>query len=579
MKRSIVWQILVPIPLVCGVAIGAAALLVPPLIAHDAVNNAVDQARQTVDEFKTLRSYYTRDIVAKVEAAHTMKIGFDHAGKADTLPLPATMIQDLSALMQKQGIGFKLYSPYPFPNRADRRLDAFGNAAWDYLSQHPDAVFHRRETLGGKDVVRVAVADRMVDQTCVNCHNTFPGSPKTDWKLGDVRGVLEVDSDLGPALTRGTSLTHMILLGALIAAGALAVAAALLARRISNPITAMTGAMQRLAEGDNAIEIPALHRQDEIGTMAAAVVVFKENAEKARTLEAERIEEEARKAVRQTRIEQHIAAFEGKVGEVLGALTAASSEMQAAAESMAETAGQTSQQASTVSAASEQAAASVSTVAAATEEMASSISEIGRQITHSSEISRQAVKEAAHTGATMQEVDSAAQKIGEVVRLISDVASQTNLLALNATIEAARAGAAGKGFAVVASEVKALAAQTAKATEEIGTQIAALQSVSTGAVQAMSRIDRTIGQINEIAGSIAAAIEEQSATTQDITRNTQEAARGAGEVTRNIAGVDQGASATGAAASQVVQTAGELAEEAHRLRGEIDAFLANIRAA
>jgi methyl-accepting chemotaxis protein len=578
MKRSIVWQMLLPIPVISGIAIVGAAFLVPPLIASDATDNAVEQARATVSELTTLRAYYTREVVAKVKGGG-VKIGFDHEGKTDTIPLPATMILDLSALVKQQGTAFKLYSPYPFPNRTGRQLDAFGNAAWDFLSKNPEGVFQRRETVGGKDMVRVAVADRMVDQACVNCHNTFPGSPKTDWKLGDVRGVLEVDDDLGPALARGSSLTHIILLGAGLVAGLLALAAAFLARRISLPIQRITAAMQRLAEGDGEGEIPALERKDEVGTMAAAVVVFKENAQKAQALEAQRREEEARKTARQERIEGHIAAFERKVGDALAALTSASNEMQATAEGMSATAEQTSRQASAVSAASEQAAANVSTVAAASEEMTSSIAEIGRQITQSGTIAAQAVEEATRTGATMKALDGTAQKIGEVVQLINDIASQTNLLALNATIEAARAGEAGKGFAVVASEVKGLAAQTAKATEEIGTQIAAMQNASKGAVEAMSRIDQTIARINEIAGSIAAAIEEQGATTQDITRNTQEAARGAGEVTRNIAGVDQAAGATGTAASRVLASAGGLAEQAQRLRGEVDQFLANIRAA
>jgi len=579
MKRSIVLQMLLPVPVICGLAIIAAAFLVPPLVASDAVESALADAQQTVAEFRTVRGYYTKEVVGKVIAGGTIKAGADHRDKADIIPLPATMIQDLSELLQQQGTTLKLYSPYPFPNRAARQLDDFAKMAWEFLAKNPDSVYSRRDMIGGKDVLRVAVADRMQDQSCVNCHNTTAGSPKTGWKVGDVRGVLEVDNDLSAALARGSRMTHLVLLGAAIAAFILAAVAAFLARRVSSPIKALTAAMRRLAEGDNDVDIPARERHDEVGTMSSAVVVFRENARKALALEAEKREEQARKDERQRRVEGSIGQFEGSAREALGGLSSAASEMRAAAESMSEIAEETSRQASAVSAASGQASANVQTVAAATEEMSASVGEIGRQIAHSSEIAAKAVEDAAATTANMKQLDDTAQRIGEVVRLINDIASQTNLLALNATIEAARAGEAGKGFAVVAAEVKALARQTAKATEDIVSQINAVQGASKGAVEAMTRINETISRINTIAATIASAIQQQSATTQEITRNTQEAAKGAGEVTRNIAGVDKGASATGAASSQVLSSAGNLAEQTERLRAQVDHFLADIRAA
>jgi methyl-accepting chemotaxis protein len=578
MKKSIVWQMLLPVPVISGLAIIGAAVLVPPLIASDAVDSAVEQARQTASQFKTVRAYYTKEVVAKATAAG-LKANADHQGKADTIPLPATMILDVSALLQRQGTTVKLYSPYPFPNRAGRQLDDFSRAAWDYLSRNPDGMFSRRETVDGKEVMRVAEADRMTDPGCVACHNSFPGSPKTDWKLGDVRGVLEVDSDLTPALARGTTLTHIVLLGAGLVAALMAAAAALLARRISLPIKAMTAAMQRLAAGDNDGEIPARERRDEVGTMAAAVVVFKENAVKARALEAERRDAETQKERRRERIEARIANFERGVRDALGALGTASGAMHATAEGMSSTAEQASRQAAAVAAACGQTTANVSTVASATEEMSASIAEIGRQIGQSSAATGEAVDEAARTGESMRSLEETAQKIGAVVQLINDIASQTNLLALNATIEAARAGEAGKGFAVVASEVKSLANQTAKATEEIGAQVGAMQGASKEASAAMGRIDATIGRVNAIASSIAAAVEQQEATMREIARNTQQAARGADEVNRGIAGVDQAASVTGAAAGEVLASAKGLAQQAELLRGEIDRFLADIRAA
>jgi methyl-accepting chemotaxis protein len=350
-------------------------------------------------------------------------------------------------------------------------------------------------------------------------------------------------------------------------------------RVIAGPILRMTAAMGQLAGGDKTVEIPAHDSKDEIGDMAKAVDVFKQNMIRADQIAAEQKAEQAKKEQRQVAIEGFIATFESGVRGSLDTLASAATEMRATSQSMSTTAEETSAQATTVAAAAEQASANVQTVAAATEELSSSVAEIGRQVIQSTKIAGQAVDEAGRTNVTVQGLSAAAQKIGDVVKLISDIASQTNLLALNATIEAARAGDAGKGFAVVASEVKSLANQTAKATEEISAQVAAMQGATSGVVQAIQSIGGTIGSINEIATTIASAVEEQGAATQEIARNVQEAAQGTSQVSSTIAGVNQAASETGAASSQVLASAEELGKQAETLRADIDSFLANIRAA
>ncbi|WP_316980306.1 methyl-accepting chemotaxis protein [Shumkonia mesophila] len=351
-------------------------------------------------------------------------------------------------------------------------------------------------------------------------------------------------------------------------------------RSVSRPIRELMAAMKLLAAGNLDVALPALERHDEIGEMAGTVQIFKENANEKVRLEAEQ-EEKDRQAEAEKRAAMLKLAdtFEASVGHVVGQVSSAATEMQSSSEAMSATAEETTRQASAVAAASEQASANVETVASAAEELSSSIAEIGRQVTQASQIASAAVSEAEQTNVKVQGLAQAANKIGEVVALITDIAEQTNLLALNATIEAARAGDAGKGFAVVASEVKNLANQTAKATDEIGAQIAGIQSATQEAVSAIDSITKTISQINEVNSGVASAVEEQGAATQEIARNVEQAAAGTQEVSANIGGVSAAANETGTAAGQINKAAGDLSRQSETLRAEVDKFLASVRTA
>ena len=348
---------------------------------------------------------------------------------------------------------------------------------------------------------------------------------------------------------------------------------------VSTPIQRITDAMKRLAGHDLSTDIVGLGRKDEIGAMASAVQIFKDSMITADRLAEEQRHEQEAKERRAARIEAINAEFDKSASEALNYLASAATELRATAGGMSNNADLASKQAGAVAAASEEASTNVQTVAAATEELSSSIQEISRQVVQSSTIAGQAVQEAAQTGGTMRTLSEAAQKIGEVVRLINDIAGQTNLLALNATIEAARAGEAGKGFAVVASEVKNLATQTARATEDISAQVAAMQSSTGAAVAAIERIDATIGRKNEISTSIAAAMEQQGAATQEIARNVQEAARGTTEASSNISGLNQIVEETGAASVEVLSASDELGQQAEQLRARVGTFLSDIRSA
>lgn len=387
----------------------------------------------------------------------------------------------------------------------------------------------------------------------------------------------KVATDLQDSIVANARLIMFVMLAVVV--GLIAVMGLVLRRAIATPITAMTGAMQKLADGDLAVAIPAQGRGDEIGSMAQAVQVFKENAERANRMAAEQKAEQAAREARARKIEALTGGFDTKVSGVLQVVSGAATQLEATAQCMSATADQTNRQAGAVASATEEASASVQTVASAAEELASSISEIGRQVEHSSRISAAASEEAGRTDATVRGLADSSARIGEVVGLISSIASQTNLLALNATIEAARAGEAGKGFAVVANEVKSLANQTARDTQEIGAQVSEVQSATALAVNAIAGIVGRIEEINQIAGAIAAAVEEQSAATAEIARNVQQAAMGTQEVSTHIGGVTQSASETGSAAGEVLSAARSLSQEAAELKGMVDQFLMGVKSA
>jgi len=389
-----------------------------------------------------------------------------------------------------------------------------------------------------------------------------------------------LQDELGPRAQNSIRWAEIAVLVVAVIAVVLGVGAAfVIGRGISVPIQSMTAAMKRLAEKDMSTEVPAIGRKDEVGDMAGAVQVFKENMVKADKLADEQRAEHEKQEARARLIEDLCKRFDMSSSEAVKTVAAAASEMQSSSEAMSATAEETTRQSTAVAAASEQASVNVQTVATAAEELSSSISEISRQVSQASHIASGAVHQAEETNKKVQGLADAAKQIGEVVALITDIADQTNLLALNATIEAARAGDAGKGFAVVASEVKNLANQTAKATEEIGSQIGGIQTATLEAVAAIEDIAKTIAKIDEVNSGIASAVEEQGAATQEIARNVEQAAAGTQEVSSNIGGVSQAANDTGAAAAQIRNAASELSEQSERLRGEVDKFLSDVRAA
>lgn len=404
-------------------------------------------------------------------------------------------------------------------------------------------------------------------------------------KLGALLGVAEVALDLAKqhAEEAHSEAKRSLVMEAGLVVLALALTGGLMvmiSRRVTRPLHVIQDGMMKLASGDLSVAEAYTGRHDEIGALGRAMKAFKDSLIEAEQLRARQKETEAQAAERRRAEMQKLAdEFESAVGNIVGTVSSASSQLESAAGTLTKTAENTQHLSSVVASASEEASSNVQSVASAAEELTSSVNEIARRVQESSAIAIDAVAQAERTDARIAELSVAANRIGDVVKLITAIAGQTNLLALNATIEAARAGEAGKGFAVVAQEVKALATQTAKATDEIGAQISTMQAATQDSVAAIKEIGGTIRRVSEIAAAIAAAVEEQGAATEEISRNVQQAAQGTSEVADNITQVNRGANETGSASSQVLGSAQALARESGQLRSEVERFVRTVRAA
>jgi methyl-accepting chemotaxis protein len=395
------------------------------------------------------------------------------------------------------------------------------------------------------------------------------------WGMVIAAGVYldDLEADYHAALYKlaGTGLLLVLLSGG---------AMLLVSRNITNSLRQLKDKMERLVSDDLTVDISEAQRGDEVGEMAKAVQVFKDNAVAMRQMQSEQsgLKERSEAEKKQT-MHSMADSFETRIGGIVSAVSGAAAAMQSTARKMSDSTASTQTRTSAVAAGAEKSTANVQTVAAASEELTASIAEITRQIAQASRVAGQANEESERTNVSVAGLADSAQKIGEVVAFITQIASQTNLLALNATIEAARAGEAGRGFAVVASEVKTLATQTSKATDDIRSQIEAIQSETAEALAAIKRISTTIVEVNQISVTIAASMEQQGAATQEITRNVQEAAGSARHVSENINGVGEAVATTGQAASDLLVEADRLAQQAKTLQTEVGDFLDTVRAA
>lgn len=497
---------------------------VPSITKQGAVDSAIAAAESTVKQYKAIRGYYTNNVIKKVLAGSELKPHFNHKGDPGKVPLPATFIHDVSNEFSKQNIvTIKLYSPFPFPNRKSRQLDGFGDEAWRYLNNDPKATFSKTDTIDGKQVVRVALADTMSQDGCVNCHNSHADTPKNNWKKGDVRGVLEVQVPIDDQIAAASNLNFTIagmVLTALVATVLLLFA--LFRKLISSRLREFKSALQQIADGNGDLSQRLSEKpHDEIGVIAASFNQFMGQMESSLKEISSQVDQLNSTTSQMELIAKTSQKGAAKQQEETSTVATSVTEMASTSEQMEDLAHRTAEHSQSTLSQSNQGRSTVSENMLSVE----SLSETMR-----------------HASATVAALESDSQEIGGVLDVIRGIAEQTNLLALNAAIEAARAGEQGRGFAVVADEVRSLASRTQESTEEINKMIEQLQGGAKSAVTAINSgttsiehslekaretnsmidgIGNAIQSIQDLNAQISQAAKEQTSVSEGINRSVE----------------------------------------------------------
>jgi methyl-accepting chemotaxis protein len=521
LNRYVILKLFFPVGLLFAVGVIVAIWAIPAAYEANARGEAINAARKTVEQFKTIRAYYTKNVIKKVLAESSLKPSFNHKTEPKGVPLPATMIHDLSELLAEKGTTLKLYSPFPFPNRQARGLDDFGTNAWKALENNPDQPFVESFLRDGETWIRVGIADTMASEVCVGCHNSHPQTPKNDWKLNDLRGVLEVSIPISEQLAHGRTMSYQIVGGILVTLMLILILGwAIYHQAIASRLNNLVEAMENIAEGDGDLtRRMQVSGEDELARIGRAFNRFAEIMRSdihhisGTADNIFHLAEESKSAYLETSEGMHRQQSETDM------VATAMNQMAASVDEISRTAASASEAAKSADNHVKDGKQVVSQAAASINDLANQVEQVGEVINR-------------------LEADS--ENIGSVLDVIRGIAEQTNLLALNAAIEAARAGEQGRGFAVVADEVRTLANRTQQSTEEIQEMIARLQAGSRNAVSAMDRgreqtqssvehtrkvsetldaIAQAVSTIHDMNVSVASATEEQSAVSQEVNRN------------------------------------------------------------